>query len=382
MSLSRGELPRWVEYGLIPLLNLAAAFLVAGLVVIAVGENPLEAVELMLFGAFGYGEGLGFTLYYATSFIFTGLAVAVAFHAGLFNIGGEGQAYVAGLGVAIVCLSLDTLVPWWITAPFAVAAAALFGAFWAFVPGYLQAKRGSHIVITTIMFNFIAAALMTYMLVNVFRQPGSMAPESRTFEEGGRIPRIDWFFDWFGMNLGGAQTNISFFLALIMAFLVWMLIWRTRLGYRMRTLGQNPTAAVYAGMKPQRLIMIAMAISGGLAGMMAINEIMGVHGRLILEFAGGAGFVGIAVALMGRAHPIGIVLAALLFGALYQGGAELAFSMPAITRDMIIAIQGLVILFAGALEGLFRPAIVGFFNAMYDRRQAAEAAAASRQAAE
>jgi ABC-type uncharacterized transport system permease subunit len=199
-----------------------------------------------------------------------------------------------------------------------------------------------------------------------------MAPESRTFEEGGRIPRIDWLFDWFGMNLGGAQTNISLFLALIMAFLVWALIWRTRLGYRMRTLGQNPTAAVYAGMRPPRLIMIAMAISGGLAGMMAINEIMGVHGRLILEFAGGAGFVGIAVALMGRAHPIGIVLAALLFGALYQGGAELAFSMPSITRDMIIAIQGLVILFAGALEGLFRPAIVGFFNALYDRRKARE----------
>jgi ABC-type uncharacterized transport system permease subunit len=372
MSLSRGELPRWVEYGLIPLLNLAAAFLVAGLVVIAVGENPLEAVELMLFGAFGYGEGLGFTLYYATNFIFTGLAVAVAFHAGLFNIGGEGQAYVAGLGVALVCLALDRLVPWWITAPFAVMAGAAFGAIWAFVPGYLQAKRGSHIVITTIMFNFIAAALMTYMLVNVFRQPGSMAPESRTFEEGGRIPRIDWLFDWFGMNLGGAQTNISLFLALIMAFLVWVLIWRTRLGYRMRTLGQNPTAAVYAGMRPPRLIMIAMAISGGLAGMMAINEIMGVHGRLILEFAGGAGFVGIAVALMGRAHPIGIVLAALLFGALYQGGAELAFSMPSITRDMIIAIQGLVILFAGALEGLFRPAIVGFFNALYDRRKARE----------
>ncbi len=380
--MSRGELPRWVDFGLIPLLNLAAAFLVAGLVVIAVGENPLEAVELMLFGAFGYGEGLGFTLYYATNFIFTGLAVAVAFHAGLFNIGGEGQAYVAGLGVALVCLFMDTLVPWWITAPFAIMAGAAFGAFWAFVPGYLQAKRGSHIVITTIMFNFIAAALMTYMLVNVFRQPGSMAPESRTFEEGGRIPRIDWFFDWFGMNLGGAQTNISLFLALIMAFLVWVLIWRTRLGYRMRTLGQNPTAAVYAGMRPPRLIMIAMAISGGLAGMMAINEIMGVHGRLILEFAGGAGFVGIAVALMGRAHPIGIVLAALLFGALYQGGAELAFSMPSITRDMIIAIQGLVILFAGALEGLFRPAIVGFFNALYDRRKVREASAAAGQAAE
>lgn len=382
MSLSRGELPKWVNYGLIPLLNLTAAFLVAGLVVIAVGENPIEAVELMLFGAFGYGEGLGFTLYYATNFIFTGLAVAVAFHAGLFNIGGEGQAYVAGLGVALVCLALDRVVPWFVTAPLALAAGAAFGAFWAFVPGYLQARRGSHIVITTIMFNFIAAALMTYMLVNVLRQPGSMAPESRTFEDGGRIPRIDWLFDWFGVSLGGAQTNISLFLALIMAFLVWVLIWRTRLGYRLRTLGQNPTAAVYAGMKPPRLVMIAMAISGGLAGMMALNEIMGVHGRLILEFAGGAGFVGIAVALMGRAHPVGIVLAALLFGALYQGGAELAFSMPSITRDMIIAIQGLVILFAGALEGLFRPAIVSFFNMLYDRRKAAEAAARSGQPAE
>ena len=375
MSLSRGQLPRWVDYGLIPLLNLTAAFLVAGLVVIAVGENPLEAVELMLYGAFGYGEGLGFTLYYATSFIFTGLAVAVAFHAGLFNIGGEGQAYVAGLGVAAVCLALDRLVPWYVTAPFALLAGCAVGALWAFVPGYLQARRGSHIVITTIMFNFIAAALMTYMLVNVFRQPGSMAPESRTFEEGGRIPRIDWLFDWFGASLGGAQTNISLFLALGMAWLVWVLIWRTRLGYRLRTLGQNPTAAVYAGMKPDRLIMIAMALSGGLAGMMAINEIMGVHGRLILEFAGGAGFVGIAVALMGRAHPVGIVLAALLFGALYQGGAELAFWMPSITRDMIIAIQGLVILFAGALEGLFRPAIVAFFNARHDARKAREAAA-------
>ncbi|MEM1286932.1 MAG: ABC transporter permease [Pseudomonadota bacterium] len=380
--MARGELPRWVDYGLIPLLNLAAAFLVAGLVVIAVGENPLEAVELMLFGAFGYGEGVGFTLYYATNFIFTGLAVAVAFHAGLFNIGGEGQAYVAGLGVAIVCLMLDQFTPWWITAPLALAAGCAVGGLWAFVPGYLQATRGSHIVITTIMFNFIAAALMTYMLVNVFRQPGAMAPESRTFEEGGRIPRLDWLFDWFGANLGGAQLNISFFLALIMAFLVWVLIWRTRLGYRMRTLGQNPTAAVYAGMRPPRLIMIAMAISGALAGMMALNEIMGVHGRLILEFAGGAGFVGIAVALMGRAHPIGIVLAALLFGALYQGGAELAFSMPSITRDMIIAIQGLVILFAGALEGLFRPAIVGFFNALYDRRRARQTAASQTQAAE
>ena len=368
--MSRGELPKWADYGLIPLLNLMAAFAVAGLVVLFIGESPIEAVEVMLFGAFGYGEGLGFTLYYTTNFIFTGLAVAVAFHAGLFNIGGEGQAYVAGLGVILVALWLGTFLPWYLVLPIAILAAAFFGGFWAFVPGYLQATRGSHVVITTIMFNFIAASLMTYMLVNVLRPQGSMVLESETMEPTARIPRLDFLFEWFGMNLGGAMLNLSFFLALLAAVGVWLLIWRTRLGYRIRTFGKNPTAAVYAGMKPMRLTMIAMAISGALAGMMAINEVMGVHGRLLLDFVGGAGFVGIAVALMGRGHPIGIVLAALLFGALYQGGAELAFWMQSITRDMIVVIQGLVILFAGALEGLFRPAVIAAFDAARDRKAA------------
>lgn len=358
--MSAGQLPRWVDFGLIPAINLIAAFLVSGLVVLLIGENPLEAVKYLVWGSLGFGEGIGFTLFYATNFIFTGLAVAVAFHAGLFNIGGEGQAYIGGLGVAWACLALDQYVPWWVTMPFAIAGAALMGAAWAFVPAWLQATRGSHVVITTIMFNFIAAALMNYLLVNVMAKPGSMQPETRTFEDGGRLPFLNDILP--GVDFGTAPVNLSLIIALVACVVVWLIIWRTRLGYEIRSFGANATAAAYAGISQVRIIVITMLISGGLAGMMAINEIMGSQHRLLLEFVTGYGFVGIAVALMGRAHPIGIVLAAVLFGMLYQGGAELSFEIPTITRDMIIVIQGLVILFAGALEHMFRPALVQFFT--------------------
>ena len=376
MSVPYAKLPRWVEYGLIPLINLVVAFLVAGLVVLIVGESPLRAATLLMQGAFGYGEGIGFTLYYATNFIFTGLAVAVAFHCGLFNIGGEGQAYIGGLGVAFASLALDGIFPWFLTFPVAVAAAALFGAAWAFIPGWLQAKRGSHVVITTIMFNFIASSLMVYMLVEVVKPLGSMAPQTRTFEAGGQLPRLDWLLSTFGLDIGGAPFNLSFLLALVAAVFVWWLIWRTRLGYEIRTMGASPSAARYAGIPKAKIIVITMIISGALAGMMALNPIMGDQHRLQLDFVTGAGFVGIAVALMGRSHPVGIIPAAILFGVLYQGGAEISFEMPQISRDMITIIQGLVILFAGALEHMFRPAIQTFFATLSGARTSTEATAA------
>ena len=355
------ELPKWVDYGLMPLLNLAIAFIVAGLVVLLVGENPFEAAYLLVRGAFGFGEGIGFTLFYATNFIFTGLAVAVAIHCGLFNIGCEGQAYIGGLGVAFACLAFDAYLPWYVVFPLAVIGAAIFGAAWALIPAWLQATRGSHVVITTIMFNFISSALMVYLLVEVLKPAKSMNPETRTFTEAGQLPKLDWLMEMFGSNLGGAPLNISFFLALFACYLVWLLIWRTKLGYELRTMGTNPTAAIYAGIPQVKTIVIAMLISGGLAGMMALNPIMGDQARLNIEFPAGAGFVGIAVALMGRNHPVGIILAAILFGMLYQGGAELSFDMPSISRDMIVVIQGLVILFAGALEHVFRPTLMRIF---------------------
>ena len=181
MSGARPDLPRWADIGLIPLANVLLAFIVAGLIVLLIGANPLDAVEIMISGSLGNAEALGYTLYYATNFIFTGLAVAIAFHAGLFNIGGEGQAYIGGLGVGMVLLGLDHSLSWPFLAPLAILAALLFGAAWALIPAYLQAYRGSHIVITTIMFNFLAAALMVYLMVNVLIAPGSMTPQSRTF---------------------------------------------------------------------------------------------------------------------------------------------------------------------------------------------------------
>lgn len=354
--------PRWVSVGLVPLVQVALAFLVGGLIVLLIGESPLRAVQLLITGAFGYEEAIGYTLYYSTNFIFTGLAVAVAFHASLFNIGGEGQAYIGGLGVGLVCLAFDSTLPLLLLVPLAIIASALFGAAWAFIPAYLQARRGSHIVITTIMFNFIAAALMVYLLVNVLIKPGQMAPESREFLDAAWLPFMHDILAAVGISVTRSPLNLSFVWALLCCVGVWALIWHTRWGYAIRTVGSNETAAVYGGIHPDRVIIYTMCISGALAGFVGLNEIMGVHHRLLLDFTAGYGFTGIAVALMGRNHPVGIVLASLLFGALYQGGTELVFEMPTVTPELVVAIQGLVILFCGALEYMLRPYIENIFK--------------------
>ena len=378
MSTPYAKLPAWADYGLIPFFNLVVAFVVAGLVVLLVGENPFRAAAIMVEGAFGSGRNIAYTLFYSTSFIFTGLAVAVAFHGGLFNIGGEGQAYIGGLGVALVCLTFDSILPWWLTFPLAVLGAAAIGAAWALIPAYLQARRGSHIVITTIMFNFIAASLMVYLLVGALKPLSSMAPQTRTFAPGGQLPKLNWVIELFGGTVRSSPFNLSFLLALVCAFLVWLLIWRTRLGYEIRTQGFSPKAARYAGIGETRIVLFTMMVSGALAGMMALNPVMGDQGRLQLDFVAGAGFVGIAVALMGRSHPAGIVPAAMLFGMLYQGGAELAFEMPNISRDMIVIIQGLVILFAGALENMFRPSIQTLFASLGSHSSGVSASSSER----
>jgi general nucleoside transport system permease protein len=355
LNKARAPLPRWADIALIPLINVLLAFLAAGLIVLIIGENPLKAVRVMIVGALGDSEGIGYTLYYATNYIFTGLAVAVAFHAGLFNIGGEGQAYLGGLGVGLVLLALDRVLPLVVLVPLAVLAAALFGAAWAYIPAYLQAYRGSHIVITTIMFNFLASALMVYLLVNVLIAPHQMSPWSREFAPTAWLPHIDTILGGLGIKMSRSPLNLSFLLAVAACVAVWAYLWHTPWGYELRTVGQSEKAAIYAGVKLRRVMIVAMCISGALAGFVGVNEIMGVQHRLLLNFNLGYGFTGIAVALMGRNHPVGVVLASLLFGMLSQGGAELAFEIPAITPEMIIVIQGLIILFSGALANLSKP---------------------------
>jgi ABC-type uncharacterized transport system permease subunit len=192
--------------------------------------------------------------------------------------------------------------------------------------------------------------------------PGQQSPESRFFDESTWLPFLHQALAVIGIEIPESPLNLAFFWALVCCVLYQLFIRHTRWGYEIRTVGLNERAAVYAGISPARNIVLAMAISGALAGFVAVNELLGVHHRMILGFTGGVGFVGIAVALMGRSHPVGILLAALLFGALYQGGSELSFEFPTINREMVVVIQGLVILFAGALENLFKPRIEALFR--------------------
>ncbi len=372
------KLPVWADVVLVPLISLLLAAIVSALVLLSIGQSPIEAFTVMVDGALGSPYAWGYTLYYATSFIFTGLAVTVAFHGGLFNIGGEGQAQLGGLGVALVCLAL----PWphWTLALLAaMIGGAAFGAAWAAIPAWLQAKRGSHIVITTIMFNYIAAALLIYVLVNVLRPDGQMDPASARFPEGAKLPQFqdipllqNLFLKYTPdgvVKLGKdglaayekVPANVTFFIACAACVMVWALMWRTRLGYEIRAFGKSEKAATYAGISSFKIITVAMLISGGLSGLMAINNVMGESERLLQNSAEGAGFIGIAVALMGRNHPLGVFLAAILFGFLFQGGAELGL-WTSIPIELRTVVQGLVILFTGALDQMVRMMLGVFFR--------------------
>jgi simple sugar transport system permease protein len=364
------ELPRWLGLAVLPAVNLALALLVAGAVVALVGFEPRQVLALLIEGAFGSRAGVSYTLYYATTFVFTGLAVAVAFHGGLFNIGGEGQAMMGGLGAGLAALAWSARLPAWLMLPLMVAAAALFGLAWAAVPGVLRAWRGSHTVITTIMFNFIASALLSWLLGVALKQPGSMTPESRTFAASAHLPGVHEVLGWLGVAWPRTPLNLSLLLAVAAAAAVWLGLWKTRGGYALRAVGFAPAAARYAGIRPRWVIVAAMAASGALAGLVGVNEIAGVHGRLLPDFVAGAGFTGIAVSLIGRNHPLGVVLAALLFGALYQGGSELAFEISGFSRDMVFLLQGLIVLFAGALSQVAAPWLLRAWRAAGGDRMA------------
>jgi simple sugar transport system permease protein len=314
-------------------------------------------MEALVRGAFGSLRGLSYTLYYATTFIFTGLAVAVAFHGGLFNIGGEGQAVMGGLGTGLAALYLSAHLPAWAMLPLMLIAGMLFGLLWAAVPAYLQAYRGSHVVITTIMFNFIASSVLVYLLVNHLRPKGNMSLESALFADSAKLPGMQQALAWVGVEWPASPLNLSLVLALLACLAVYFFMWRSRAGYRLRAVGSSPSAAEYAGINSKHQTLIAMGVSGALAGMVGMNEIAGVSGRLILEFVGGAGFTGIAVALMGRNHPLGIILASVLFGALFQGGAEVAFDVPGFSRDMVVMLQGFIVLFSGAMTYVIAPVV-------------------------
>jgi simple sugar transport system permease protein len=357
--MTKTELPRWATGFVLPILNLMSALLVAALVIHLLGESPSESLRILVDSAILDPEGLAYTLFYASTFIFAGLAVSIAMQAGLFNIGAEGQMYVGGLGLTWAVLALDAHLPGILMIPLAMIGAAVFGALWAFIPGYLQAKRGSHVVVTTIMFNFIAASLMNFVIVKYLIPEGQQNPASRVFADSAALPLLNKIFP----VLGDTPLNISFILAIVALVIYGVVVWRSSWGYQLRATGLNAHAAHYAGVKISRTIIVTMLVSGALAGLGAVNSVMGSTHYLSLNFPAGAGFVGIAIALMGRQHPVGIFLSSVLFGALIQGGFDLSLEKPNIPQETFIFIQGLIILFCGAMENFYAPAILKLLNA-------------------
>jgi general nucleoside transport system permease protein len=356
--MKKTELPRWATGFVLPILNLMSALLVAALVIHLLGESPSASLRILVDSAILDPEGLAYTLFYASTFIFAGLAVSIAMQAGLFNIGAEGQMYVGGLGLTWVVLALDAHVPAVLLIPLAMIGAAVFGALWAFIPGYLQAKRGSHVVVTTIMFNFIAASLMNFVIVKYLIPEGQQNPASRVFADSAALPLLNKILP----VLGDTPLNISFILAILALVIYGVVVWRSSWGYQLRATGLNAHAAHYAGVKISRTIIVTMLASGALAGLGAVNSVMGSTHYLSLNFPAGAGFVGIAIALMGRQHPVGIFLSSVLFGALIQGGFDLSLEKPNIPQETFIFIQGLIILFCGAMENFYAPAVLKLIN--------------------
>jgi len=350
-------LPWWFNALLLPTANIFFAFIACGIVLWLVGIDVTHAIDVMFSGALGSSEGVGYTLFYATNFIFSGLAVSLAWQAGLFNIGAEGQALLGGLGISLVCLYGPQL-PMYLMFPLTITIAALFGGLWALIPGWLNAYRGSHIVITTIMFNLIASSLIVYLLVGPLKQPGQMAAVSSTFAQATWLPTMEQLLGNVGIHLASSPLNLSFLLAVVCCILVYSYLWYTRVGFETRVVGLDRAGAKFGGIASKRIIISTMVLSGALAGFIGLNEVQGSSHQLHVEFVSGYGFAGIAIALMGRNHPFGIFVASILFGALYQGGGELAFSDDNVGHDVILLIQALVVLFCGALEWMLKPRLI------------------------
>jgi simple sugar transport system permease protein len=307
------------------------------------GESPWHVLQILGKSAFGSGYDFGMTLFYSTPLIFTGLAVAVAFHAGLFNIGAEGQLTLGALAAAVVGALWPSL-PWPAAPILAGLAALLAGTIWGAIPGWLRARRGSHEVINTIMLNFIAAGLASYVTLYLFKNPDTQNPETRPIGAGYLIHQFGIF--------GGAPVSMALPLAVFTALLVWILLWKTVIGYEMRAVGQSESAARAAGIDAGKIRIFAMSLAGGLAGLVGVGEVLGNAGKFRLGFSPQYGFIGIAVALLGRNQPAGVVAAALLFGALHKGTADLDLETDHVTREVSLILQALIILSVSA-EGLW-----------------------------
>lgn len=342
-STTKGFLRSALDAMLIPSLAILTAVVLGGIIIALVKGNPFLAYYGLIQGSFGSAKALSETAVWATPYIFAGLAVALAFKGGLFNIGAEGQLAVGAVFAALIGYALPEWlgrdIPTIIHLPLAILVGMLMGALWAAIVGFLKAYTGGHEVINTIMMNYIALNTISFLLNGPMKDPNPNNVTARTplIAESARIPVI----------FNGLRIHWGFVLALLVAFLVWWLLNKTTLGFEIRTVGANPDAAKYAGINVKRIIILTMALSGMLAGLAGTIEVTGLNYRHELGFSIGYGFDAIAIALLGRSHPLGVVLASILFAAMRNGATRMQFltQMPV---DLISMLQALILLFVAA----------------------------------
>ena len=342
-STTKGLLRSALDAMLIPSLAIFTAVVLGGIIIASVRGNPFLAYYGLIQGSFGSARALSETAVWATPYILAGLAVALAFKGGLFNIGAEGQLAVGAVFAALIGYGLPEWlgrdIPKIIHLPLAIIIGMLMGALWAAIVGFLKAYTGGHEVINTIMMNYIALNTISFLLNGPMKDPNPNNVTARTplIAESARMPII----------FSGLRVHWGFVLALLVAFLVWWLLNKTTLGFEIRTVGANPDAAKYAGINVKRIIVLTMALSGMLAGLAGTIEVTGLNYRHELGFSIGYGFDAIAIALLGRSHPLGVVLAAILFAAMRNGATRMQFltQMPV---DLISMLQALILLFVAA----------------------------------
>jgi ABC-type uncharacterized transport system permease subunit len=332
---------------LAPVMGLSLSLLAGTILLVCLGERPGVLWEA-LYEVCCTDFGLGYTLFYTTPYIFTGLAVAVCFQCGLFNIGGEGQLYVGAISIVIVS-RLFPAVPYWIGIPLGILVSAVAGGIWGGFAGWLKATRGSHEVIVTILLNFLSVALVNHLILYNFDNPLNQNPETLEIPHGYFIPTLHELFARFGFSVfDSTPANSALLIAIGMAVLCHLFLFHTGRGFALRSVGQNTTASRFAGISVNRNTILALTLGGALAGMVGVNEVMGYQHRVVEGFSPQYGFTGIAVALLARSHPLGVIVSGLLFGILQNSARELEFSSERVTKELSTVIQGTLIAFVAA----------------------------------
>ncbi|MDE0315046.1 MAG: ABC transporter permease [Candidatus Poribacteria bacterium] len=329
-----------------PLLAICGFFLLCGVVLILRGQNPWEFYATIFISGFSSFDEVGSVLFNATPLIFTGLAVAVGYKGGLFNIGCEGQLYVAAFAATWIGLYLN--LPSVLLVPLSIGAAMITGAFWGAVPGFLKAKFGAHEVINTIMMNFIAFAITNFLVTSVYKEPNQMIPQTSQIHDAAHLPRLAGVLTFFPQS---NLLNASFLLACACVISCYIFLKYTRWGYELRLVGNAPEVAEYGGINPRAVTVWVMALSGAIAGLAGVADVMGYRYRFLDGFSSGWGFTGIAVALLGRNHPFGVFAAALLFGLLNKVALDIELILE-VPRGLFLAGQGLLIIGLVCMEGI------------------------------